>query len=185
MLAGERDYTVLDVQLTAMAADQDVRAIRNLFDPALTFSDKRLSNSSARGAAYSFGLFVYGFLALIAMITLFSVVNSIAMSVAARMRQYGVLRAVGMSDGQLRRMIRAEAASYAGVGGAAGTALGLALNRLLYDRLVASRWGDTWGLPLWELGVILAVIAFATALAVRGPLRRIRETSIVDTVNAQ
>ncbi|MDO5299864.1 MAG: ABC transporter permease [Clostridia bacterium] len=185
MLAGERDYTIVDVQLAAMATAQDVEDIRGLFDPALTFSDKRLSNRSARGAAYSFGLFIYGFLALIAMITLFSVVNSIAMSVAARMRQYGVLRAVGMSDGQLRRMIRAEAVSYAGVGGAAGTALGLALNRLLFERLVSFRWDDAWSLPLWELGVILTVIAFATALAVRGPLRRIRETSIIGTINAQ
>lgn len=47
------------------------------------------------------------------MITLFNIINSISISVTARIRQYGAMRAVGMGGGQLVRMIRAESLTYA------------------------------------------------------------------------
>ncbi len=45
------------------------------------------------GKFNSFALFLYGFLALIALITIFNIINCAAMSVSARMKQYGALRA--------------------------------------------------------------------------------------------
>ena len=48
-------------------------------------------------------------LAIIGGISLLNIVNSISMSVSARARQYGAMRAVGMEDVQLCRMIAAEA----------------------------------------------------------------------------
>ena len=39
----------------------------------------------------------------------FNIVNSISMSVSARIKQYGAMRAVGMDNRQLKRMISAEA----------------------------------------------------------------------------
>ena len=56
---------------------------------------------------------VYGFLAIIGLISLFNIVNSISMSVSSRTRQYGAMRAIGMDNCQLVRMIAAEAATYA------------------------------------------------------------------------
>ena len=41
---------------------------------------------------------VYGFLIIIALITIFNMLNSISMSVSARIKQYGAMRAVGMDD---------------------------------------------------------------------------------------
>ena len=50
-------------------------------------------------------LFVMVFLAIIGVISLFNIVNSISMSVSARIKQYGAMRAVGMDNRQLKRMI--------------------------------------------------------------------------------
>ena len=61
-----------------------------------------------------------------------NIINSISMSVSARMKQYGILRAIGMDDAQLKRMISAEAGTYAVSGLVVGIALGLVLNRKLY-----------------------------------------------------
>ena len=60
----------------------------------------------------------YGFLAIIGMITLFYTMNSISISTVSRAKQYGAMRAVGISNRQLSRMISAEALTYA-VSGAA------------------------------------------------------------------
>ena len=119
-LTGESDYTIIDMQLAQGATENDVSAIRKMAGGTYTFSDDRMSNSNTRGTYYCFGLFVYGFLVLIALITIFNVINSIAMSVAARMKQYGAFRAIGLSNRQLVRMVVAEASTYAVTGSICG-----------------------------------------------------------------
>ena len=84
-------------------------------------------------------LFIYGFLAVIALITVFNIINSIAMSVSARTRQYGALRAIGMSSRQLVLMVTAEAASYAVCGSITGCAVGLPLHKYLYETMVTAQ----------------------------------------------
>lgn len=184
-LTGQTNYTVVDLQLTKQATDTAVNEIHRALDPTLTFSDKRLSNRSVVGSYYSFGLFIYGFMALIALITLFNILNSLAMSVSSRMKQYGVFRAIGLSNRQLARMIVTEALTYIFFGSLCGGIAGLALNKVLYTKLVTFRWGEPWHLPHIELVLILALVLFSAVLAVRGPLKRIGHMSIVDTISAK
>jgi len=184
-LTGETDYTIIDIQLSQNATENDVNEIHSLAGPGYTFSDERMGNSNTRGAYYCFGLFIYGFLVLIVLITILNIVNSIAMSVAARMKQYGAFRAIGLSNRQLAKMIVSEAAAYAVIGGICGSILGITFNKIIYDKLISFRWGDPWNIPLSELSIIIAVIVVAVILAVRGPIKKIKETSIVDTIGAQ
>ena len=184
-LTGAEDYTILDIQLTREADDAAVEEIRQLAGAENTFSDSRMGNRSTRGAYYSFGLFIYGFLVLIAMITLFHIINSIAMSVSARMRQYGAFRAIGLSMRQLERMVLAEACTYTLFGSITGTGIGLVCSRLLFRLLITPRWGDQWSVPWGSLGVILLIVLLAVVLAVKNPIRTLRRMSIVDTISAQ
>ena len=183
-LAGETDYTTIDLQLEPGASDQDVERICAMAGEGFSVADNREENSEVRGAYYSFALFLYGFLAVIALISVFYIINSIAMSVSARLRQYGAMRAIGMTGAQLVRMVAAEALTYVAGGMAAGCAAGLLLNWKIYGLLVTSRWGDPWQVPAAALAVILTVMALAAAAAVAGPARRIREMSVVDTLGA-
>lgn len=184
-LTGERDYTIIDVQLRRGATDADVEALRALAGPNRTFSDRRASNAENRGAYYAMTLFMYGFLFIIALITVIGIVNSVAMSVSGRIRSYGVMRAVGMSVGQLVRMVTMEAAVYAFFGCAAGCALGVPVHAFLYRHLVTAQWGTPWALPLGPLGLIAAFVTFSALLAVRGPARRIRGLTVVETLGAE
>lgn len=184
-LTGAEDYTIIDIQLTGKATDDDVDAIRSLVGTGCPFSDQRIDKQSVLGANYSFKLFIYGFLFLIAMVTICNIINCVAMSVEARMKQYGELRAIGLSDRQLKKMIVAETSTYAVAGGVCGIVLGLALNKKLFEILVSYRWGEPWSLPAAELGIIIGIVMISVILAIRGPIRKIREMSIVDTLNAQ
>ena len=183
-LTGETEYTVIDLQFEQGVTDRDVERIRGLAGETFTVTDNREANSEVRGAYYSFALFLYGFLAVIALISVFYIINSISMSVSARIRQYGAMRAIGMSGSQLVHMVAAEAFSYVAGGMAAGCAAGLLLNWKIYDLLVTSRWGDPWKVPVEALGVILAVMVLSAIAAVAGPARRIREMSVVDTIGS-
>ena len=183
-LTGETDYSIIDIQLSQNATENDVNEIHRLVGSQYTFSDERMGNSNTRGAYYCFGLFIYGFLVLIALITLFNIINSIAMSVAAKMKQYGAFRAIGLSNRQLAKMIIAEASTYAITGTICGSILGIVCNKILFSKLITYQWGDIWSVPLVELGIIIVVVAIAVILAVRNPIRKMKETSIVDTISA-
>lgn len=184
-LTGQTDYTIIDLQLSKNATEADVDEIHRLVGTEVTFSDERSGNQSVTGAYYSFGLFIYGFMVLIALITIFNIVNSIAMSVSSRMKQYGAFRAIGLSHRQLIRMIIAEAATYAITGTICGSMVGLILNKFLYASLVTFHWGEPWSIPFAEVVIIIAIVLLSVILAVRGPVKRIRNMSIVDTISAQ
>lgn len=184
-LTGINSYGVIDMQLNADATDADVNAIHRSYADNCTFVDKRMDNSSTRGVYYSVWLFLYGFLVLIALITIFNVINSIAMSVAARTKQYGAFRAIGLSSRQLAKMVTAEALVYGIVGSTVGTVLGLICNRMLFRMLITYQWGDPWRVPWAELGIILLIVVISVVLAVHGPIKKIRAMSVVETINDQ
>lgn len=180
-LTGETGYTILDIQLQEQS-DDVAEEIRSAAGDAYRFSDSRKSNRETRAVYFSFALFVYGFLAVIALIAVFNIVNSIGMSVSARMRQYGAMRAIGISVRQLRNMIAAETLTYLVGGLAEGLLLGLPLHYYLYRQAITARWGDAWRAPVMECAVIAAVMIISAAAAMTGPVRRFREMSVVETI---
>lgn len=184
-LTGESNYAILDIQLNRNATDAEVNEIKQIAGTSYTISDDRMDNSSVIGTYYCFWLFVYGFLVLIAMITAFNIINSLAMSVSSRTKQYGTFRAIGLSIRQLKKMIVAEACMYALIGSIIGTVVGLLCNKVLFEILITSHWGTAWAVPWTEIGIILLVIILSVVLAVCGPIRKIQKMSIVDTISTQ
>ena len=93
-------------------------------NPLLQVEDRRAKARSAGQLDQLLGL-VYGLLALSIIIAILGVVNTMAMSVLERTREIGLLRAVGLTRGQSRRMIRGESVMIAVLGGILGVAAGL------------------------------------------------------------
>ena len=180
----EGKYTVLSIQLEKKASNETVEKIREAAGEKVLFSDKRMSNEEVKGAYYSFAVLVYGFLVVISLIAVFHIINSISMSADSRMRQFGAMRAIGMSDRQAVRMVAAEAATYGVCGIAVGLLGGIPVHRFLFETLITSKWGDSWKFPIVQTGIILAVLVFSIMLSVAGPARRIRKMSVTDTIGS-
>ncbi|KAF5996751.1 MULTISPECIES: ABC transporter permease [Streptomyces] len=68
---------------------------------------------------------VYGLLALAIVVAVLGVINTLALSVVERTREIGLMRAIGMSRRQLRRMIRLESVVIALFGALLGLGLGM------------------------------------------------------------
>ena len=182
-VAGEQNYNMIGVQLDRTASDETVLALAAFSSEQIVVQDLRESNRQDRGTYYAARIVLYGFLAIIGCISLLNIVNSISMSVSARMKQYGILRAIGMDDVQLKRMVSAEAGTYAVSGLVVGIALGLVLNRMLYTRLITHYFGVAWQMPWGSLAVIAAVVLAAVVLAVYTPVRRILMQPITATIS--
>ena len=182
-VAGEQNYNMIGVQLDRTASDETVLALAAFSSDQIVVQDLRESNRQDRGTYYAARIVLYGFLAIIGGISLLNIVNSISMSVSARMKQYGILRAIGMDDAQLKRMISAEAGTYAVSGLVVGIALGLVLNRKLYILLITHYFGAAWQMPWGCLAVIVVVVLAAVVLAVYTPVRRILMQPITATIS--
>ena len=182
-VAGEQNYNMIGVQLDRTASDETVLALAAFSSDQIVVQDLRESNRQDRGTYYAARIVLYGFLSIIGGISLLNIVNSISMSVSARMKQYGILRAIGMDDAQLKRMVSAEAGTYAVSGLVVGIALGLVLNRKLYILLITHYFGAAWQVPWGCLAVIVVVVLAAVVLAVYNPVRRILMQPITATIS--
>lgn len=181
-LTGVSDYSLVMIQTTKDATDDNIKAIRNIAGSKYKFSDQRSQSTS--GTYTAFVLCIYAFLAIITLVTVLNIVNSISMSVSARIKQYGAMRAVGMDERQLTKMIAAESFPYALSGCIAGCAFGLLLSKTMYDMLITSHFGyAVWSLPVKSLILILLLVSFSAAAAVYGPAKRIRNISVTETIN--
>lgn len=186
-LTGEKNFAIIDVQVTKEATDADVAAIDKMAaqkcDPEIyEFRDRR--EEADRDTYWSFALFIYGFLAVIALIAVLNIVNSISMSVSAKIRQYGAMQAVGMDGLQVTKMIAAEALTYAFAGCIIGCVAGLPLSKLLYDVLITSHFPyETWSIPIQSLLIIVLFVVVAAAISVYAPSMRIRKLTVTDTIN--
>lgn len=127
-LVGDLGYTTIDVQFSSAGGDDTVSTIRSMIPSDSTVSDKRITNSESQSSYYTGAVFIYGFLIIIALITVFNIFNSMNASVASRTKQYGIMRSIGMGANQLYKMIAAEAFTYAIFGCVVGCVLGLPLN---------------------------------------------------------
>ena len=182
-LTGETNYSLIGIQLDADADDETIRQINNLVSGDVILDDLRQSNQEDAATYLAAQFVLYSFLAIIAMITLFNIINSISMSVTARIKQYGAMRAVGMDGGQLSRMITAESFTYAISGLVVGCVAGLLLSRYLHIMLLTRYFGTAWSLPVPLLCIIVLFDFAAAFLAAYAPSKRIRNMAITETIN--
>ncbi|WP_395298653.1 ABC transporter permease [Kitasatospora hibisci] len=144
----------LDVQLYGKAAaGADVAKTLGALEeslkdyPQLTVRDQAGYKELVQDQVNTLLYMIYGLLALAIVVAVLGVVNTLALSVVERTREIGLLRAIGLSRRQLRRMIRLESVVIALFGAVLGTGLGLA-------------WGITGQQVLKEQG--LAVLSVPT-----------------------
>lgn len=182
-LTGETNYSLVGIQLDADADNKTIRQINNLVSNDVIFDDLRQGNQEDAATYLAAQFILYSFLAIIAMITLFNIINSISMSVTARIKQYGAMRAVGMDGSQLARMITAESLTYAISGLVVGCVAGLLLSRYLHIMLLTKYFGTAWSLPVPLLCIIFLFDFAAAFLAAYAPSKRIRGMAITETIN--
>jgi putative ABC transport system permease protein len=123
----------------------------------------------------------YVLLALAVIVSLFGIVNTLVLSTFERTRELGMLRAVGMSRRQMRRMVRHESIITAVLGALVGIAVGLGL-----AALVVTAFGDaglTYVVPAGSLIAFVAVAVVAGVLAAIVPARRAARLSPMEALS--
>jgi putative ABC transport system permease protein len=126
---------------------------------------------------------MYVLLLLAVVIALVGIVNTLALSIYERTREIGLLRAVGMSRVQLRRMIRGEALIVATFGSLLGLGIGLVFGFLLIQAL--SEDGVSLTVPFVQLVIFVILAGLAGLLAGVPPARRAARLDILRAIHSE
>ena len=121
---------------------------------------------------------LYVLLALSVVVSLFGIVNTLVLTVFERTREVGMLRAVGMTRRQVRRMVRHESVITAEIGGVLGILLGIALGALLVARVDFI----DFTLPVGQLVVFALAAILVGVLAAIFPARRAARLNILQAL---
>ena len=117
-----------------------------------------------------------GLIGLTVLIAVVGVGTTTALSVVERVREAGLLRAVGLSRSGLRTMLTTEAALYGVIGAVIGLALGVPYAWLFVQSIGVNA---PLSLPVGQLAAVFAVLVLFTALAGVLPARRAAKVSPV------
>ncbi|HET8617085.1 MAG TPA: FtsX-like permease family protein [Actinomycetales bacterium] len=151
------------------APGADLEKVRSelttLVKPQLVISvqDRQEFKEAQSGQIDQLLAIIYVLLALSVVIAALGIVNTLALSVFERTREIGLLRAVGMTRGQLRRTIVSESVLTALFGAVLGTALGLTLGVLL-QRVLEEQGLQSLSVP-WGQVVLTFVLAGVVGVA--------------------
>jgi len=124
---------------------------------------------------------VYALLGLAIVIAVLGIINTLALSVIERTREVGLLRAVGLSRRQLRRLIRLEAVAIAVLGAVLGVALGLGLGIVLQQSLTGQGVSEL-AVPAGRLTVFVLLAAAVGVLAAVIPARRAAKMNVLNAI---
>lgn len=127
---------------------------------------------------------IYGLLGLAIVIAVLGVVNTLALSVIERTREVGLLRAVGLSRRQLRRMVRLEAVAIAVLGAVLGVVMGLVFGTVLQQSLAEDGVTEL-AIPVGQLLIVVAVAAVLGVLAAVLPARRAAKLNVLRAITTE
>jgi len=127
---------------------------------------------------------LYVLLTLSVLIAVLGIVNTLALSVIERTREIGLLRAIGMSRKQVKRMIRVEAVVIAVFGGLLGLAVGSAFG-VAIQRALESEGVTELQFPWVRMAVFVVLAGLAGVLAAWMPARRGSRLNVLNAIAAE
>src|SRR5215207_2150940 len=173
LVGGQGSPETLEKAATASLADYPVAKAQTLAE---------YKDETADQVNQLLGL-VYALLSLSVIVALLGIVNTLALAVHERTRELGLLRAVGMSKRQVRRMVRAESVITALIGAVLGLVLGIVFAVIVSRPLAADGFVLTF--PVVTLVVLTVLAAIAGVIAAIPPARRASRVDVLRAVTTE
>jgi putative ABC transport system permease protein len=152
--------------------------------PTVTLKDQAEYAEEQRAPIDQMLMLIYALLGLAVVIAVLGIVNTLALSVIERTREVGLLRAVGLSRRQLRRMVRLEAVVIALLGATLGVVLGVVFGVGLMSAL-ADEGLDVLRVPSAQLAGFVVASGLVGVLAAVWPARRAAKLNVLTAITTE
>jgi ABC-type antimicrobial peptide transport system permease subunit len=178
-------YSSISVRVKNPAKVQTVEdAIKKMGFSTFSILDASRGLRQFFGVLYAF-LGIFGSLALV--VASVGIVNTLVMAILERRREIGIMKAIGASDGDVKRLFFAEAGAMGILGGVIGVALGWAIGQVInvgtnvYLKSQSLPPEHFWAVPLW---LVVFAIGFAFLLSLVSGLYPAARAAKLDPVQA-
>ncbi|MFD4670482.1 ABC transporter permease [Lentzea sp. NPDC058450] len=171
--------------LIKLAPGTDITQARADLERVIATSPVAVLNSAAEMKAELNGqldqilLFIWALVGLALIIALFGIANTLTLSVLERTRESALLRALGLTRGQLRQMLVVESILMALIGAVVGVLLGAGFGWLLVEAISNPEFQISFSIPFGQIGVMLGLAVIAAVIAAALPARRAAKNSVV------
>jgi putative ABC transport system permease protein len=182
---GTRTYSMLTVRMKSAAyAEKVEESVKKMNYSAYSYLD---ATKSIRRffAVLDMFLGIFGSLALA--VASLAIINTLVMAVLERRREIGIMKALGASDADVKKLFFAEAATMGLVGGALGVGLGWVIGRAInfgtnvYLHRMKMPAENLWTVPLW---LIIGAVGFAVLVSVLAGIYPAARAAKLDPVQA-
>jgi len=182
---GSRTYSMLTVRMKSAAyAEKVEESVKKMNYSAYSYLD---ATKSIRRffAVLDMFLGIFGSLALA--VASLAIVNTLVMAVLERRREIGIMKALGASDADVKKLFFAEAATMGLIGGALGVVLGWVMGRAInfgtnfYLHRMKMPAENLWTVPLW---LVAGAIGFAVLVSVLAGIYPAARAAKLDPVQA-
>ncbi|UTR16520.1 FtsX-like permease family protein [Salipaludibacillus sp. LMS25] len=129
-------------------------------------------------------VFIYGFIALITIISIANIFNTISTSISLRKREFGMLKSVGMTPKSFNKMIRYESMFYGLKSLLYGLPISIGIMYLLH-RSMMSTFDYRFELPWMSILFVIVAVFVIVGSAMLYSLSKVRKENIIETLKQE
>ena len=175
--------------LVAIAEEADAVVVQDELEkalepfPSVTVESKAQFQETTTEQLDQIVYLLYALLAMSVVISLFGIANSLFLSIYERTREIGILRAIGTTSNQVKRVIRYESVITAVIGGLLGIAVGIVFALLATASL--SEFGLAVRIPAGQLAVFLVIAILVGVIGAIAPSRRAARIDVLAAIHEE
>ncbi len=127
-------------------------------------------------------IFMYGFIAVVALIGVTNIFNTITTNIQLRAKEFAMLKSVGMTDDEFNRMIRLESLLYSLRALLIGLPIGIIISYAVHSMLSAGGMNLSYELPVVPILISIVVVALLITVIMRYSVRQVSHQNIIETI---
>ncbi|MCM1325727.1 MAG: ABC transporter permease [Bacteroidales bacterium] len=163
------------------AADLEIRLRNETGLPQMSIANEQQAYEENRATYLVIAIFLYGFIAVIALIGITNIFNTVTTNMELRSREFAMLRAIGMTDKEFQRMVQLESLFYGVKSLAIGIPLGILLSLCFHIALAA---GIVTSFTAPIPGIVISIVAVFVLLygIMRYSMGKIGQKNLIQTI---
>ena len=139
---------------------------------------------AARNMNLIVSIFVYGFIAVISIIGVTNIFNTITTNMALRNREFAILKSIGMTNKEFKRMIHYESFIYGLKALILGLPAGIALSYLIYT-VTADVYTTSYELPIIPILISIIFVFAIIFMTMRYAVKKTKNQNIIETIRKE
>ncbi|WP_446897369.1 FtsX-like permease family protein [Clostridium sp. LBM24168] len=150
-------------------------------DSSLSLINHLDQNRNAKSVILMIEILVYGFVVVVSLIGSVNIINTLTTNIILRRREFAILKAIGLTQKGLKKMIVLEGFLYAVIGTIYGSIISCGLSYMMYQGTMKVR-EFSWQIPWSGIAIAAAAAVAIGYLSVLSPLSRINRENLIDTI---